>query len=149
MDLQLRTRPHHLYLLFILVFIAGAATSGEHTVDIHLHDTYYVIAYPHFFGACAILLAVLWLLSAACRRILLSPALSWLHVVLILLFVAFVLGHFWTYRSFRKQYFDVGSWRRMEGLQRLAIYSLLSGMGVLMVNILGGGVRRLMRRRGH
>lgn len=52
-------RPDRLCWMFIPLWIIFGVINGDHTLDIQLHDTYYVISYTHF-SLTAVLVFFLW-----------------------------------------------------------------------------------------
>ena len=142
-----RTQPYHFFLLLIIVFGCLAIFSGDRTIDIHLHDTYYVIAFTHFYLASAIILATIWLLSVAFRKIFLSAFLSWVHVIAIIAFFAYVFYYLWQQHNSPRSYIDVSAWQRDALIQRIAVFSFLTGLLALLINMVGGVVTKFIRQR--
>lgn len=69
--------------------------SGE-TVDIHLHDTYYIISIAQIFKVLSFLLLLLWLLYKLTSKLLLSRLLSRAHIILtIITLVLITVIPFW------------------------------------------------------
>lgn len=81
-------RPYHLLLLAgIILLLSSFFTDASHSFDIHVHDTMYVIAQTQVHILLASVLWVLWLICIAVRKILVSPILIWIHVVITILAV--------------------------------------------------------------
>jgi len=79
-----RLLPRHLLLAsgILLLVIAAFFSNSSSVLDIHLHDTYYIIAHQQLVYLFAILSLLLWALSWLCRRIFFLRWLNWLHVLL-------------------------------------------------------------------
>ena len=67
-----RLLPRHLLLAsgILLLVIAALFIDASSVLDIHLHDTYYIIAHQQLVYAFGILSLVLWALHWFCRRLL-------------------------------------------------------------------------------
>lgn len=78
---RLKARPYQLLLFAAAILLMAAPFMGGYTIDMHLYDTYYVIAGTHVFMAMAVLLLLLWLIYLLTHRLLFSRWLAWLHVV--------------------------------------------------------------------
>lgn len=79
-----RLLPRHLLLAsgILLLVIAALFIDASSVLDIHLHDTYYIIAHQQLIYLFAILSLALWALHWFCRRLLFLRCLNWLHVLL-------------------------------------------------------------------
>lgn len=66
----------------LLIILAAFFTNGSSVLDIHLHDTYYIVAHQQLIYLFAILSLALWALHWFCRRLLFLRWLNWLHVLL-------------------------------------------------------------------
>ncbi|MDX6189866.1 cbb3-type cytochrome c oxidase subunit I [Flavobacterium sp. Fl-318] len=52
----IQKNPYFIFLTLIVIFLAIGFLNAEETLDINIHDTYYVISYLHF----AVLLSVIY-----------------------------------------------------------------------------------------
>lgn len=75
------------------LFIAGLFTSNKEWIDIHVHDTMFVIAQGHILGLSAFFLFLLWLVNIATHNILFSNKLTWFHTLATLVIIFFVLWY--------------------------------------------------------
>lgn len=58
---MLKRKPYYLLLLMAIVFIGLCFfTTADATLDINVHDTYYIIAYSHLYGLLAVILFTLF-----------------------------------------------------------------------------------------
>jgi heme/copper-type cytochrome/quinol oxidase subunit 1 len=88
-------RPYHLLLLTAIVLFIASFFYGDETFDIHLHDTYYVIAIWHLLRSGAMLLSVIWLAYLIIFRWL-NRYLTWIHLVTTFLCIGlFVTLPYW------------------------------------------------------
>lgn len=138
--MDLIERPYRLYLPLLVIFVVLAAFDTRRTLDIHLHDTYFIIAYPHFYIACGSILAVLWLLSMAFRKIFWSRLLTWHQAGSTLVFISAILIFCWTHELSAHNYFPLKSWQRASGIQTLLTASFAASL-LLLVHIFGGLIK--------
>jgi heme/copper-type cytochrome/quinol oxidase subunit 1 len=94
---MLLKRPYLLFLVTAVLLTGfGFWMSGENTIDINIHDTYYVIAYRHLFWLVAEILAMLFVIYLIFEKggIAMNSVLAKVHVLgtLLLLLVFFVLN---------------------------------------------------------
>ena len=75
---------------FVLV-LAAFLLGQDNTVDIHVHDTYFVIAQGYFFILLAFAAWILWILYLLTRKILHSKSLTWIHVIITILLLLLLL----------------------------------------------------------
>lgn len=74
--------PYRLLVFTSLILaVISMLFSGE-TVDIHLHDTYYIISLAQIFKVLSFLLLFLWVLYKLTTKLLLSRLLSRAHIIL-------------------------------------------------------------------
>jgi heme/copper-type cytochrome/quinol oxidase subunit 1 len=143
-------KPYHLLLLAALSLLISSFLSSKGTLDIHVHDTYFVIAHFEFNLALAILAFILWAIYMLTRNLPLSSLLTWIHVVLTLL----ALGLFISLPLFGypEKYLDISPWGNFNELNRaneivaVIIISFTLAQLILVVNIFRGLFRRLRKR---
>jgi len=153
-NLRLKQNPYHFLLLTGLVLVLSTFFLKEdRSIDIHVHDTYYVIAHGHVFYFLAFLVWVLWFLYLLTRKILFSTSLTWVHVVLTLLAILFLLfllnvgADIFNSRPVR--YLDYSNWTTFNGFQRSNRWiayttgALLLGQITYVVNLVAGTVKRI------
>jgi heme/copper-type cytochrome/quinol oxidase subunit 1 len=89
--MRLKQQPSHILLIAATAIFIYGCFQFKSTIDIHLHDTYYVFPYAFFIWIPAVLLLIGWLLYLLVKRLLFSPTLSWLHIVSLLLLAVCML----------------------------------------------------------
>lgn len=90
--LRLKQQPYHLLLLAALALVLTSFFhNGGRTVDIHVHDTYFVLTYGSVFMVLAFGVWILWFLYQLTHKALYSKGLTRIHVVTTLLTVVFLL----------------------------------------------------------
>ncbi|WP_298312124.1 cbb3-type cytochrome c oxidase subunit I [uncultured Aquimarina sp.] len=79
---KLIQKPHLIFLFSIPIILLIGIVSWDATLDINIHDTYFVIAYFHLSILISILFGIIgtgyWIMEKANRR--LSKWLNWTHV---------------------------------------------------------------------
>jgi heme/copper-type cytochrome/quinol oxidase subunit 1 len=143
-------KPYQLLLLAALSLLISGFLSVKGTIDLHFHDTYFVIDHVQFYLILSIPAFVLWTIYLLTRNILLSQLMTWVHVALTLLAIgAFICLPLFSYPP---RYVDVSPWSTFNEFQRtnqimagIALIFTLAQL-ILIANIVGGIVRRLRRR---
>ena len=99
------------FLLFIAVIILVLSFLVSKTIDIHFHDTYYILSAPIFFMPVCLFLSLSWLFYRWTMNNLFSWALSTVHITLTLVsIIAFLfLLYFQNYFEF-----NIVSWNRFN-----------------------------------
>jgi cytochrome c oxidase subunit 1 len=152
--LQIKLRPYNLLLLtgIVLLLTSFFVLKRDSAVDIHFHDTYYIIAHAHFFCLLGIISLFIWTLYLATKKMLYSKALTWTHVILtvlsvasVILILSFASNHF---DATPQRYYDYNSWDLFKASQKyntaiaIVIVILLIGQVVFIVNIIAGLFKR-------
>jgi hypothetical protein len=89
--LQVKQKPYNLLLLTaIFSFIAGLSQMNV-LIDIHLHDTFFVLPLAYFIWSFSLILIILWLLYRATEKILFSKKLSFVHIISTIVCCLFIL----------------------------------------------------------
>jgi cytochrome c oxidase subunit 1 len=141
-------------LLTALFFglISFFKSSQNSTIDLHLHDTYFVIDHTHIFGFLAIVALLMWILYLLINKILYSKALSWAHIIItILTLVIFALALFLRNKILNPKpirYYDYSNWNssKMYSTQMksfaILILILLLAQITFVVNVVAGLFKR-------
>lgn len=92
--MHLRDKPHNLFLAACVpVFITSFFLfKNDHTIDIRLHDTYWVIAIGYFYWLVCIFLLLWWGIYRITEKILFAQLLSWAHILLTTFGIVMVLA---------------------------------------------------------
>jgi cytochrome c oxidase subunit 1 len=157
--LHMKQKPYNLLLWtgLILVLTSFFILKQNNSVDIHLHDTYFVIAHTHVFWLLAMLALFVWTLYLLTNRILYSKALTWTHVIVtILTLLLFALTLFFG-DSFMnptpRRYYDYSIWNSFDNYTTftkaigITIFVLLLGQFIFVINLIAGLFKRLTKRK--
>lgn len=106
------------------------------TIDIHVHDTYYIIARGHILFGFGCLLLLIWLIYQMAKSKLYSELLTKIHVFITLAAIAILL--FLLYLFPQKTFVDLSSIRNHNNLLEAIILLLTLIQIVLPLNIILG-----------
>lgn len=150
----MKEKPYNLLLVTGLIFLLTSffVLRQDNSVDIHLHDTYFVIAHTHFSRWLEILSLFVWTLYLLTHKMLYSNALTWTHVVITLLtLLLFALPLFFD-DSFMnpppRRYHDYRDWKSFDHYTRIikaisiTIFILLFGQFIFVINLIAGIFKR-------
>lgn len=149
----LKTKPYNLLLIvgviFILLSFLNSNRSG--TIDIHLHDTYFIIAHTQILLLLAFIAVFIWTLYILTYRFLFSKVLTWTHVIITLLTLFLLTWILYFSYGFpnptARRYVDYSLWTSYNTYadsKATAILSivLLLGQIIYIVNVIGGIFKR-------
>lgn len=119
-----------------VALLVASFFTGNHTVDIHLHDTYYVIATRFLLATTGGWSLLCWLLYQLLRKRSASAPLTVLHVVLSLLFVVVLFVVPLLFRSSPRRYVDLSSFRNGQRAIVLATLGFVLGQVLFFANTL-------------
>lgn len=153
-----KRRPYHLLLLTAILFFIATFFVNNQALDMHLHDTYFIISLPHLFWLIIILLLIFWMLYLFTKRILFSKVLTWTHIVLLVL-TSISLVPILFYSNFQgkarspRRYYDINNWETMaqpDGLAKgiVVIFgAIFLGVLIYVINFIMGLIKRFSGRR--
>jgi len=145
-------RPYHLLLVTALALLIGSFIDWDQTIDIHLHDTYYVLPAPFMYWQGVIIAVLLWVVYHLTHGILLNKALTWVHIIVTL--ISPFLIRIWydrffeTYSAMPTYYIEGSSYAGASANYTIIILTIfMIAQGLFLVNLMGGGVRALLRKQ--
>ena len=152
-----RERPFNLLLMAALFILVTSFFVSGQTLNIHLHDTYYIIETALLFRVVVVLLLIFWLLHLLTRRLLFSGFLVWVQVILIMASSVLLVSITVYSNSYNKglagmprYYSDQGIWgalRLYSNFQKgVMIAFLLMSLGLFtyLVNLMARLFRKLV-----
>ena len=161
-SIQIKERPYNLLLFTAILLFIGGFLANHITIDIHLHDSYFIFSLQFLIWSAALILLAFWLLYLGTNQILFSPALSWIHIVLTIAAAIFIfaLPYFFsstsgTEGSINKQYIDYKNFDKINLLGHPtnmlvnAFAFLLLFQLLYFVNFFMGFFRRMRKVEGY
>ena len=142
---KLQTRPYHLLLLLAIIMFATSFCYYYQNVDIHLHDTYFVIATPFIFWAFTLFLLLFWVLYHLTFQFLLTTKLIWLHISSFIFFplLMCVYGSPFIYES-GMMYCEPATWdafQRHLFIQAIIMIAFVGLQVLYLINLIGGVIK--------
>lgn len=142
------------YFIFLIagtILALVGLFSGSSTLDIHVHDTYFVIAYQQIYFLIALLMFFYGAVYYFCNGFILSTFLAWLQLIALTGFICFLL-FFRTangaYPPMPRRYIDLRPLEKFNAGISISIILFLIANLFLIIN-LGGGVIRYKRIIGY
>lgn len=80
---NIKKKPYNILLLIALTLVLASFifNQGNTTVDIHLHDTYFIIANVQIFWLLAFISLLVWTFYLLTYKKLYSATLAWIHII--------------------------------------------------------------------
>ena len=153
-----KKRPYCLLLLTAVLLLVASFFVHNQTLDMHLHDTYFIISMPLLFWPMILLLLLFWILYLFTERFLSSKVLMWVHIILMVLASVSLVGILF-YSNYQeeagspRQYYDFSNWESMaqfDGLARRIVVIFLAiflGVIIYIINLFTGLIKRFRGRR--
>jgi hypothetical protein len=144
--MRLFTPLYRLFVWAAIILLTASFFTSRQTLDVHLHDTFYILDLSDLFRATAFSLFLLWLLYEVNRRLLYSRKFIGFHVVTTLLGLAFFFGTaWWNHKLLRDRTTmsldDMPSTILWERLVSFSILLLLAAQVVFILNIVIGLIK--------
>jgi len=141
-SLNFKKRPFQTFaltsiVLFILSFFLNKSTG------IHINNTYVVIWSNVIYRVLSGFLLLIWLIYIFIKKRLLSKKLIWAHAFATILPILAAIIYFNINQQYRLQSLKTNYW-----LYSLLLFFAVSAQFVLILNIAGGMVKRLTKKRG-
>ena len=159
--LNVKELPYNLLLLTALLLFAGGFLATQ-TIDIHLHDTYFVFTSRFLIWSGALLFALLWVLYLATKTALFSKTLSWIHILLtiisclVIITTAYLMHNVYEgLAAMPSRYLDYGVAKKYDYLNNLEIATwillliLALGQIIYIVNLFVGIYKRVRRKNNN
>lgn len=134
---QFGQRSYHLLLITALFFgcLATFIIDSGQQLDLHLHDTYFIVAHNHIVMLLALIALLMWILYVLINRFLYSRTLIWIHVVMSILSLATIAlwqlqpWHSGSHPSLR--YMEIEGYKTYTGFVGLLLLLVLAAQLVL------------------
>jgi hypothetical protein len=154
--LKLKQSPYNLLLYAGLVLISTSFFIDQNkTTDIHIHDTYFIIAQAQLYWLFAFIVWVLWFMYLITRKLLYAKSLTWAHVIFTLCTVV-CLGFLLYFANDlhklpARPYTGDSIWKEYEAYKRnkrlieMTIIALVFGQITFLCNLVAGLFKRIRR----
>jgi cytochrome c oxidase subunit I len=132
-------KPHHYLLIYAIGLLLFSFTnpSSNKAIDIHLHDTYFVIAFQHIFYALSLFLIFLWVLYHLLNRYFFSKALSSIHIIgTLACVVTFIILHFSSINNMPSRFIDFSQWESFREYNTTAKWYQYGTLSFIILQIL-------------
>ena len=144
---RILNQAYFLFILIVTILILISIFLRERLIDIHIHDTKFVISLMPVLWIISVTLILGWAIYRLTNKFLLTKYLTWFHVIATLLVFIFFIGVcLWQNTSPTQEV----SWKSLEEeLQReQKIFLTISIVFILaqtafIINLVGGFLRRL------
>jgi len=150
----MKQKPYNLLLWTGVIFVLTSffVLKNDSTVDIHFHDTYFVVPFKHVFWFLAILALLVWTLYLLTHKILFSKVLTWTHVtitILTLFLISLTLYHGDNISNMKvRRYYDFSSWNAINAYDQytktigISLSILIFGQIIYIINFAAGLFKR-------
>jgi hypothetical protein len=142
-------RPYNFFLLTSALLLLGSVFIPGQTLDMHLHDTYYVFPAVYLFWTIALAFLLAWTVYKLTNRFLLTKFLTWFHIVTTLIFlIILMIANLWRDNPIPSNGEPLAFGKFFESQQRtntiMAIISILFLAGQIgyFINLIAGLFRR-------
>ena len=154
-SLNLKKRPFQLFALTSIVLFALSFFSTDKTIVTNGNATYVAMSFGVIYRVLSVFLLLMWVLYILIRKRLLSKKLIWTHALATLLpiLIAIICFNIDPQFSETPQQSSLNHLHKSKTDYWRVIYSLLlfisvSAQFVLILNIAGGVIKRLAKKRG-
>src|SRR5574337_666416 len=135
--------PFSLFLLVAVILILLALICSKQTIDIHIHDTYYIITFPFVFFWLSVPFFFFWLIYLISRKILLSNILVWAHFCLTVISLSLLL-YFLPYRL-TNAWTSFETYKNFHLITSTTLLAFLLGQTFFLINVIGGSIKALIK----
>lgn len=150
--MQLKKKPYYLllYASLILILVSFLKSDRSTTIDLHLHDTYFVIAHTSIFRLLAIPTFFLWTLYLLTDKTLYSKILTWIHVIITILTLILFAWILFFGEGFLNpmpgRYYEFSKWNAHSvfnsSMNTIVISMFVWGQIIFVINLIAGLFKR-------
>lgn len=152
--INIKKRPYELLGIMALLLFLVSFVDSNSTLDINMHDTYFVIAHIHLCWLFSGMLLLLWSMAVLFRNYTWSLTLSWVQVVLTLISVIAFLKivmmgislsgvprRYYAFNEFEQQ----KSWFNTTSMYVFMLLLIVLGQLAFIINVITGFFRKVSR----
>ena len=148
----MKQKPYKLLLWAAFALVLASFFITSDSVDIHLHDTYFIIAVKHLFWALGLIAVIIWALYKLTFEFLFSRLLTWVHIIATIITLIILVLVIYSGDSLSspkpRQYYDYSNWNSLNTYNQYAktlgilLSIVLIGQVAYLINLIGGLIKR-------
>lgn len=142
--MNLKFQPHKWVLVFVLLFAILSIVTENMTVDIHLHDTYYIILNRDLFLGSALLLFLIWMITLLIQKLAVSTLFTWLHIIITILSLTIFLVISLNYSLTTS---DLKTNKTIRSVQELSMLLFIIAQILFIINLAIGTIKTFKKKR--
>jgi heme/copper-type cytochrome/quinol oxidase subunit 1 len=152
--MKIRSKPYELFGVAAVLLFAISFIPLSRSVDINLHDTYFVISMRYIYRLLATVFLFIWLLYCCFNNILFSKKLTWVHVILSILppiIFLFVLINFNSMDGIPRRYYTFTEFESKKHTENkliicgVLLIAILVGQSIFLINLICGILKRALK----
>ena len=144
--LTLTFKPYQLIFLVSFILFAVSFLLGKRTWDLHIQDTYFVIANFNMYLLFAVFLLVIGMIYVIAHTVLYSRTLGTVHIILTIAVLLLLLGTIYLHSQLLtgpiKGRIEIGKLQLQERVIVISILILSLAQILFFINIFAGIIRR-------
>ncbi len=149
--MQLKNKPYNVLLIAAIALFLSSFFISNNVLDIHLHDTYFIIAKKYIFWMLAFVSTIIWAIYKLTDKLLYSKSLIWIHAIATILTIALILLYLHSENQITtaRKYYDFSSWELNTFFDDKFIFWLKALLGitilcqlVFFINLILGVIKR-------
>jgi len=153
-SLKIRQRPYDLLPLagLLLILISFLSLSQISALDIHLQDTYFVVAGAYIIRLLGIAALFIWTLYLMTNGMLYSKVLTWAHVIVTIVTLVLFASSLFIDDNYTnttpRRYYDYTNWHSLDmysTFMKVLVYAIcvsLLGQVLFVINLIAGLFKR-------
>ncbi|MEO6001256.1 MAG: hypothetical protein ABIN89_30675 [Chitinophagaceae bacterium] len=140
--------PEKLFFVIGIITLLLSFLVFNQTLDIHIHDTYFIIDHRTLYRSLAFLAFFYGLLYKWTKTILFSPFLTWAHFILTIIAVFLIIiessRNVYTQRSYGNDMWqNTEQWRTSQMRISTITFTLIAVQLTYFTNLVGGLIKKL------
>ncbi|MET3499261.1 cytochrome c oxidase subunit 1 [Mucilaginibacter rubeus] len=146
---NIRTKPYHLLPITALLSVVISFLFTNGSLDINLHDTYFVISYPVVYRLIALILILIWTIYTLAMNALPSLWLSWAHILITTTVVILLLSkqiHFIGLDGVPRRYYAVSEFQKKQQGALIMTAAFILGQLLFIINLTMGIVKKINQK---
>ncbi|MEO8769891.1 MAG: hypothetical protein ABI402_07395 [Ferruginibacter sp.] len=153
--MNIKNKPYTTLLILACIFLLLSFFMTRQSLDIHLHDTYFIIGFKHIFWFFTLLTLVIWIMYKITNHFLFSKILTWIHIIITILALLTVVLDMLSGSNLLKpsarHYYDISNatsfkWDfKYNALFFSGIFALLFAQLFYIINFIGGLLKRIFK----